>query len=90
MDGIKFIIINMDDYSAQIVMQRYILLMKKLKLEELEYEKQKQLRNQINKKLRQLQVESKKYFKKYVIEDLMKERFHPRNFDKFEDWGFDD
>ena len=32
----------------------------------------------------------KQYFKDNIFEDLMKNRFHPKNIEKFEAWGFDE
>ena len=32
----------------------------------------------------------KQYFKENIFEDLMKNRFHPKNIEKFEAWGFDE
>jgi hypothetical protein len=47
-----------------------------------------------NKKLKQktdknYKIRTKNYFKKNVVEELMINRFHPRNIEKFYDWGFD-
>jgi hypothetical protein len=33
---------------------------------------------------------TRKYFKEFVEEDLIRNRFHPKNIDKFVAWGFDD
>lgn len=36
------------------------------------------------------QIDCREYFNKYVAEEIMMSIFHPNNFQKFKDWGFED
>jgi len=35
-------------------------------------------------------IACRKYFNKYIVEEMMMSMFHPNNFQKFKDWGFED
>jgi hypothetical protein len=36
------------------------------------------------------EIDCRDYFKQYVTEELTRLMFHPKNIDKFKDWGFEE
>ena len=74
----------------------FVYIMKEMIHQDIEeFKKKNILKKKVmeeKKKLKILEKQSRRkkrlYFRKYVVEDLMKNRFHPKNIHNFNDWGF--